>query len=84
MKFVALALLAASMPAVALAQSGPASGPSEFASSDRSDPPDLESSSAPAGGERLICRRIQTGGPSRMNSRRVCRTAAEWRGAQRD
>jgi hypothetical protein len=37
---------------------------------------------APANGERLICRRIASGTASRMGSRRVCRTAAEWRAAR--
>ena len=36
-----------------------------------------------ADGERRICRRVETGSQSRMTSRRVCRTAEEWREAQR-
>jgi hypothetical protein len=30
-------------------------------------------------GERLICRSVNTSSTSRMATRRVCRTAAEWR-----
>ena len=36
-----------------------------------------------AEGERRICRRIETDSTSRMATRRVCRTADEWRQAQR-
>jgi hypothetical protein len=36
-----------------------------------------------ADGERRICRRIETDSSSRMGSHRVCRTAQEWRDAQR-
>jgi len=32
-----------------------------------------------ADGERRICRRVETDSSSRMATRRVCRTAAEWR-----
>jgi hypothetical protein len=34
-------------------------------------------------GERLICRSIMTSSTSRMAARRVCRTAEQWREAQR-
>lgn len=83
MKPVMIALFAFAFPAAASAQLGPASGPESFAPSDRNDEQPLESTSQPANGERLICRRVDTGGASRMNRRRVCRTAAEWRAAQR-
>ena len=36
-----------------------------------------------ADGERRICRRIEADSSSRMATRRVCRTAAEWRESQR-
>jgi hypothetical protein len=36
-----------------------------------------------ADGERRICRRVETGSQSRMTYRRVCKTAEEWRAAQR-
>jgi hypothetical protein len=35
-------------------------------------------------GERLICRSISSSSTSRMAARRVCRTAAQWRDAQRN
>lgn len=35
-------------------------------------------------GERLICRRISDSSTSRMASRRVCRTAEQWRQASRN
>ena len=35
-------------------------------------------------GERLICRSISSSSTSRMAARRVCRTAAQWREAQRN
>jgi len=33
--------------------------------------------------ERLVCRRIEITGASRVQSRRVCRTAEEWRRERR-
>lgn len=36
-----------------------------------------------ADGERRICRRVEVTSSSRMSTRRVCRTAAEWRQSQR-
>ena len=35
-------------------------------------------------GERLICRMSPTSSTSRMSSRRVCRTEAQWRQLQRE
>lgn len=35
-------------------------------------------------GERLICRNTSTSSTSRMATRRVCRTEAQWRQAQRN
>ncbi len=35
-------------------------------------------------GERLICRMSRTSSTSRMSSRRVCRTAEQWRQVQRE
>ena len=34
-------------------------------------------------GEQRICRRVETSSASRMSTRRVCRTAQEWRDSQR-
>lgn len=39
--------------------------------------------SQPSNGERLICRRVDNDSSSRMGARRVCRTAEQWREAQR-
>lgn len=83
MKSVAVALLALTLSGAAWAQPGPTGGTGGFTPTDRNDEESLESTSQPANGERLICRRVDTGGPSRMNRRRVCRTAAEWRASQR-
>ena len=35
-------------------------------------------------GERLICRTVTTSSTSRMAARRVCKTAGQWRDAQRN
>ena len=83
MKPVMVALFALTFSGVTWAQPSPAGGTGGFTPSDRNDEQSLESSSQPDSGERLICRRVDTGGASRMNRRRVCRTAAEWRATQR-
>ena len=52
--------------------------------SERGDLPESTGSDEPAAdGERRICRRIEIATSSRMSTRRICRTAAEWREAQR-
>lgn len=83
--YVALisAVLLAS-PALAQSMGGP-TGSGAGLSTDNQDLPE---STGPAGersadGERRICRRIETATGSRMSYRRVCRTAAQWRDAQR-
>ena len=83
MKSVTVALLALAFPVAALGQPGSTVETGGFTPTHRNDEQQLESSAQPANGERLICRRVDTGGPSRMNRRRVCRTAAEWRALQR-
>jgi len=50
--------------------------------------PDTSESGADAGtaaanSERLVCRRVETTSGSRLATRRVCRTAEQWRAAQR-
>jgi len=51
---------------------------------ERGDTPESTGSGdASTDGERRICRRIETYSGSRMAYRRVCRTADEWRSAQR-
>ena len=77
--FAAVALFAS--PALAQGGSGAVSG------SDLATQNDIPESSGQAGqnaaGERRICRRIETDSSTRRASRRVCRTAQEWREAQR-
>ncbi len=54
--------------------------------SERGDLPEstgADSDERAADGERRICRRIEIATSSRMSTRRICRTAAEWREAQR-
>jgi len=83
--FIALisgALLAS--PALAQAMAGPTgSGAGLAADNQESTESAGASDERAADGERRICRRIDTGAGSRMNMRRVCRTAAEWRRMQR-
>lgn len=83
MKSVTVALLALAFPVAALAQPAAPTETGGLAPSDRDGGQQLESSSQPANSERLICRPVDTGGATRMNRRRVCRTAAEWRASQR-
>lgn len=69
----------------ALAQSmGGATGSGAALTTDNQDAPESTGAAGQAaGGERRICRRVETASGSRMSYRRVCRTAAEWRDAQR-
>ena len=79
--FASVALLAAP----AFAQSGTMSGSgAEMATqADNSETSEAEGGQA-ANGERLICRRVQNDSSTRRtNSRRICRTAQQWREAQR-
>lgn len=71
-------------PALAQAMTGPTgSGAALAADNQESAESTGASSEQTADGERRVCRRIDTGAGSRMNMRRVCRTAAEWRRMQR-
>jgi len=82
MKFqgVLLAGLLAASPA--FAQSGPAVGNMDHGAS--AAPGDQRhSGDTNENGERLICRNVSSSSTSRMAARRVCRTAAEWREANR-
>ena len=79
--FASVALLAAP----AFAQSGTVSGSGAELStqSETTDATEGDSTQA-ANGERLICRRVQNDSSTRRtNSRRICRTAQQWREAQR-
>ena len=81
--FASVALLAS--PAFAQGGSGSVSGSAgELATqTDNSDAGDSDGAQAP-NGERLICRRVQNDSSTRRtNSRRICRTAQQWREAQR-
>ena len=71
-------------PAFAQGSGGVVSGSGAGLSS-QSDASDSDESDARADdGERRICRRIPTSSGSRMATRRVCRTAQEWRDSQRE
>ena len=80
--FASVALLAT--PAFAQGGNGAVSGSVGELSmqTDAADSNEVDGAQA-ANGERLICRRVETGSQSRMTYRRVCRTAEEWRTTQR-
>ena len=70
-------------PAFAQGSSGTVSGSAGELATQNDTPESTGNSSQTADGERRICRRVETGSQSRMTYRRVCRTAEEWRTAQR-
>ena len=79
--FASVALLAAP----AFAQSGTVSGSAAelSAQNDATETSETDATQG-ANGERLICRRVQNDSSTRRtNSRRICRTAQQWREAQR-
>lgn len=80
--FVALtALTLAASPAFAQSNAATGSGTAPAAQNDQSG--GNANSNQNANGERLICRRVEAGGAvGRMESRRVCLTAAQWRQSQ--
>lgn len=82
---VAISCLFVAAPAFAQSSTGSVSG-SAAELTERGDIPESSGPSGAdaAGGERRICRRVGTESSSRMATRRVCRTAQEWRAAQRD
>lgn len=79
MKTLGLFLLALSAPVAALASSPAAP---ETVSTAPAAPPVVQQSAAAEPTERLICRRTEHTG-QRTASRRVCRTAAQWRAYDR-
>lgn len=79
--FASVALLAA--PALAQSGNGGVSGSAGELATQNETPESTGNASQGADGERRICRRVETGSQSRMTYRRVCRTAQEWRAAQR-
>lgn len=80
---VAISCLFVAAPAFAQSSTGSVSA----SAAELSERNDLPESTGPggnaAGGERRICRRVETESSSRMATRRICRTAQEWREAQR-
>jgi len=83
--FVAL-ISAALLASAALAQStdGPTGSGAALGADNREIPDNTSTSAEPtADGARRICRRVAISSNSRMSTRRVCRTAAEWREADR-
>ena len=68
-----------------LAQSGGTMSGSGAALTSQNDAQDgsAADSDRAAPTERLICRRVETDSSSHMGTRRICRTAQQWRDAQR-
>ena len=83
MRFVLVACACFALAAPASAQMASGAMNTGLTPTERSQAPEEASESQPANGERLICRRVETGTASRMGSRRVCRTAEQWRASQR-
>jgi hypothetical protein len=80
---VAFACLFAASPALAQTMGGTMTGNGSALSDQASAETPESTSTAPAGGERLICRRVPTDSSSHMGSRRICLTAEGWRQQQR-
>jgi hypothetical protein len=81
MKFQVALLAGMLIAAPALAQNEPRAGADHGASAAPGDA--RHTGDTNENGERLICRSISNSSTSRMAARRVCRTAAQWRDAQR-
>ena len=79
--FASVVLMAS--PAFAQGSTGTVSGSAGELATQGDTPESTGQAGQNADGERRICRRIETGSQSRMTTRRVCRTAEEWRAAQR-
>ena len=79
--FASVVLMAS--PAFAQGSSGTVSGSAGELATQNETPESTGNAGQGADGERRICRRVETGSQSRMTYRRVCRTAQEWRAAQR-
>jgi hypothetical protein len=77
MKFQVALLAGMLIAAPAFAQDAPRAGADHGASTTPSDT--RHTGDTNENGERLICRSISTSSTSRMASRRVCRTEAQWR-----
>jgi hypothetical protein len=84
MRFIVALISSALVAAPALAQtSGGVMSGSGAELSDSRDAPESTSDAGEAAAERMICRRIEAVSGSRLSTRRVCRTAEQWRAAQR-
>lgn len=71
-------------PALAQTSGGVMSGSGAELSESRDVPESTsDAGAAESDGERRICRRVETGSSSRLSTRRVCKTAEEWRATQR-
>jgi hypothetical protein len=81
---VAFCALAMASPALAQASEGGTTNGAATPSS-AGDTPDSAGPGAARSddSERLVCRRIEITGASRVQTRRVCRTAEEWRRERR-
>jgi len=84
MKAIAVAICVFLTAAPALAQMSGMTGGSHSQMTSNSDEQENAESSTAANGERLICRRVEPPSGSRVSARRICRTAEQWRAAQRD
>ncbi len=81
MKFQVVLLAGMLIAAPAFAQETPRVNTDHGASATPSDT--RRTGEVNENGERLICRSVSSSSTSRMAARRVCRTAAQWREAQR-
>jgi hypothetical protein len=81
MKALAAALTLFALSSPALAQDGPRAAAGR--GSDEAPGTSGQSGDNEAQAERRICRRTEAESGSRMGTRRVCRTASEWRDAAR-
>lgn len=81
MKALAAALTLFALSSPAFAQDGPRTAAGR--GTDETPVTSDQSGDSEAQGERRICRRTEADSGSRMGTRRVCRTASEWRDAAR-
>jgi hypothetical protein len=79
---VAISALLLASPGFAQSMSGGVMSGSGAPLSERSDDT-ADNISASNDGEPRICRRVETGSSSRMSTRRLCLTPAQWRDRQR-
>jgi hypothetical protein len=72
------------VPALAQTSGGVMSGSGAELSETQNTPETTADANAPAPeAERMVCRRVEAISGSRLATRRVCRTAEQWRNAQR-